>query len=117
MTQLNGGFSGSRAPFPTIGPVYQRPEEVLADRHLSKAQKRAILAEWASDASAVESVPALRQFRGIRAHIDQILSALSALDGPPEWPPGSGGTALAASTPPIRTRTFDARKWFACSLE
>jgi len=89
MAQLNGGFSGFRAPLPTIGPVYQHPDEILADRRLSRSEKRALLAEWASDACAVESAPAFRQFRGVRAHIDQILGALSALDGPPEGPPAS----------------------------
>jgi len=37
MTQLNGGFSGSRAPFLTIGTVYQHPNEVLADLGTPKA--------------------------------------------------------------------------------
>jgi len=98
MTQLNGGFSGSRAPFPTIGPVYQHPNEVLADRRLSGSQKRALLAEWASDACAVESAPALRQFRGVRASIDDILQALSALDLPPDPPPGAARPAQQAAS-------------------
>jgi len=99
MTQLNGSFSGSRTPFATIGPVYQHPEEVLADRRLSKAQKRAILAEWASDASAVESAPALRQFRGVQARVRDILGALSKLDDPPDPPP-----SRSASRPRVPQR-------------
>ena len=40
------------------------PHEVVEDPSLSNAEKRAILAEWASDASAVESFPALRLLPG-----------------------------------------------------
>jgi hypothetical protein len=40
------------------------PHEIVEDPCLSVAQKRAILAEWASDASAVESFPTLRLLSG-----------------------------------------------------
>jgi len=40
--------------------TFALPSEVLEDASLSVAEKRAILAEWASDLSAVESYPALR---------------------------------------------------------
>jgi hypothetical protein len=40
------------------------PHEVVEDPSLSIAEKRAILSEWASDASAVESFPTLRLLRG-----------------------------------------------------
>ena len=40
------------------------PHEVVEDPSLSIAEKRAILSEWASDASAVESFPTLRRLPG-----------------------------------------------------
>ena len=40
------------------------PHEVVDDPSLSNVEKRAILAEWASDASAVESFPTLRLLPG-----------------------------------------------------
>src|SRR5689334_3016827 len=43
---------------------YTFPHEVVDDPSLSPAQKREILSAWASDASAVESFPTLRQLPG-----------------------------------------------------
>ena len=40
------------------------PHEVVEDPSLSIAEKRAILSEWASDASAIESYPTLRLLPG-----------------------------------------------------
>jgi hypothetical protein len=69
------------------------------------AEKRAILASWASDASAIASCPALRAPDGVKAPVtfDEILDALCELDGKPRNPPGgkpfrlrSTGRALAA---------------------
>jgi|SRR5689334_11445292 len=73
------------------GTVFAHPRDVVAHPHLSLAEKRAILASWASDASAIASCPALRAPDGLKApvHIDDILEALSALDGGgPRNPPG-----------------------------
>jgi len=73
------------------GTVFGHPRDVVADPTLSLAEKRAILASWASDASAIASCPALRGPNGLRApvHIDDILEALYALDGNgPRNPPG-----------------------------
>src|ERR1700712_4353808 len=42
------------------GSVFDHPRDVLADPALSRAEKRAILASWASDAAAVASCPSLR---------------------------------------------------------
>ena len=72
------------------GTVYEHPRDVAADARLSLAEKRAILASWASDASAIASCPALRAPGGLKAPvtIDEILEALSALDGGPRNPPG-----------------------------
>jgi hypothetical protein len=73
------------------GSVFAHPRDVVAHPELSLADKRAILASWASDASAVASCPALRALEGLKApvHIDEILEALCALDDSgPRHPPG-----------------------------
>jgi hypothetical protein len=41
--------------------AFERPADVVNDPDLSLNEKRAILASWASDACAVEAVPALRR--------------------------------------------------------
>ena len=71
--------------------VFDHPRDVVSDPALSRSEKRAILASWASDASAIASCPALRAPCGLKApvHIDDILEALCALDGSgPRNPPG-----------------------------
>ena len=73
------------------GTVFDHPRDVVADPSLSLSEKRAILASWASDASAIASCPALRAPNGLKAPIciDEILEALCALDnGGPRHPPG-----------------------------
>ena len=57
---------------------------------LTTAEKRAILASWASDASAIASCPSLRSPAGLKkpVSIDEILEALCELDGGPRNPPG-----------------------------
>lgn len=42
------------------GTVFEHPKDVVAHPDLSISEKRAILASWASDASAIASCPALR---------------------------------------------------------
>jgi hypothetical protein len=60
---------------------HAHPDEVLGDPRLTFAQKRGILASWASDARAVLDAPALRQLEsGVVLHIDIILDALKVLD-------------------------------------
>ena len=81
--------------------MFDHPNDVVADPKLTLSEKRAILASWASDASAIASSPALRAPDRLRApvHIDDILEALCALDGGgPRHPPG--GT-------PKRLRSID----------
>jgi hypothetical protein len=65
------------------GTVFSHPRDVVADPTLSLSEKRAILASWASDASAIASCPALRAPDGLMApvSIDEIPEALCALDG------------------------------------
>jgi hypothetical protein len=62
---------------------YKNPYDVLADCTLNSNGKRAILSSWASDACAVESMPALRKPRGAKHPIpfDEIMDALRQLDG------------------------------------
>jgi hypothetical protein len=61
---------------------FKSPFQVVADKELSRSQKRAILSSWASDACAVESCPALRRPPGFGAAIpfDEIMDALHQLD-------------------------------------
>jgi hypothetical protein len=71
------------------GTTFELPRDVVSHPKLSLAEKRAILASWASDASAIASCPALRASEGLKAPvtIDEILDALCALDGGPRHPP------------------------------
>jgi hypothetical protein len=72
------------------GTVFEHPKDVVMHPSLTLAEKRAILASWASDASAIASCPALRAPDGLKApvSIDAILDALCELDGGPRNPPG-----------------------------
>ena len=72
------------------GTVFEHPKDVVSHPDLTLAEKRAILASWASDASAIASCPSLRAPEGLRApvSIDAILEALCELDGGPRNPPG-----------------------------
>ena len=70
--------------------VFESPCEIVSHPELCLAEKRAILASWASDASAMPSCPSLRAPQELKAPvtIDQILEALCALDPVPRDPPG-----------------------------
>jgi hypothetical protein len=73
---------------------YKHPRDVIDDRRLGLSEKRAILSSWASDACAVESMPALRQIPGTPAPVsfDDVMDALRRLDDlaqPPGKPPAS----------------------------
>jgi hypothetical protein len=70
------------------GTVFNHPNDVVAHSKLSLSEKRAILASWASDASAIASCPALRAPPALKkpVSIDEILEALTALDGGPREP-------------------------------
>ncbi|NGN45111.1 hypothetical protein G6N74_29070 [Mesorhizobium sp. CGMCC 1.15528] len=61
---------------------FKHPDEVLGDDTFDLQEKRAILSSWASDACAVESMPALRQPPGSSQPIsfDEIMEALRRLD-------------------------------------
>jgi hypothetical protein len=62
--------------------VFRRPADVVDDPDLPLAEKRAILASWASDACAVDSRPGVRQPPGVQEPIafDEIMAALQDLD-------------------------------------
>lgn len=61
--------------------IFTHPDAVLHSR-LSVAEKRRILAAWASDAQAVPNLPAMRQLdSGAIVAVDTVLTALRALDG------------------------------------
>ena len=81
------------------GTAYAHPRDVVADRTITIAEKRAILASWASDAAAVPSNPALRELPGSyrRITIDEVLAALSELDSEPRDPPGGKPARLKSA--------------------
>jgi hypothetical protein len=61
--------------------AFERPANVVSDPDLTLNEKRAILASWASDACAVEAVPALRRAPGGKTvSFDDVMEALRALD-------------------------------------
>jgi len=72
------------------GKVFEHPRDVVSHTALTLAEKRAILASWASDAAAIASCPALRAPEGLKSAvtIDEIFDALRELDGGPRNPPG-----------------------------
>lgn len=61
---------------------FEHPDDVVEERSLSPAEKRAVLSSWASDASAVRDEPALRWLLGTPepVSLDDIRAALAALD-------------------------------------
>lgn len=61
--------------------IWPRPGEVLKDPKMSRGEKRALLASWASDAHAVPGLPSMRQLNDeFLVEIDEILEALKELD-------------------------------------
>ncbi|GAA0005925.1 hypothetical protein [Bradyrhizobium diazoefficiens] len=78
------------------GTVFEHPRDVVSHPALSLSEKRAILASWASDASAIASCPSLRAPEGLKAPvtIDEILEALCSLDSGPRNPPGGKPTRM-----------------------
>ena len=69
MTDLDRSFDENVYDLNAIlhpGSVFDHPRDVLADTALSRAEKRAILASWASDAAAVASCPSMRAVPGAK---------------------------------------------------
>jgi hypothetical protein len=66
--------------------IFAHPQDVLTAPDLTREEKRAILASWASDVWAVESAPGLRHCPGLpgcRVSLDAVLAALKTLDPGP----------------------------------
>jgi len=79
------------------------PDQVLDERSLTPAEKRAILASWVSDAHAVEDAPSLRRLdSGAIVPLDLILDALRSLDAADQGgtPAQERRTILAFPRPP-----------------
>nr|WP_246801316.1 hypothetical protein [Bradyrhizobium genosp. L] len=85
------------------GDAFEHPLDVLRDNFLTTAEKRAILASWASDAAAVTSNPALRAPAGLKppATVDEIRAALRVLDEGPKHPPGGKPARLRSTVRPL----------------
>jgi hypothetical protein len=65
--------------------AFSHPADVVNDPDLTLNEKRAILASWASDACAIESVPALRRAptkAGRPVAFDDVMDALRATSTP-----------------------------------
>lgn len=61
--------------------AFQSPDQVVNDPDMTIAEKRAVLASWASDACAVEASPDLREpMPGRTIKYDEIMEALRTLD-------------------------------------
>jgi hypothetical protein len=62
---------------------FLHPFDVARHPSLEPEVKRALLASWASDRSAVRERPALRKPPGVRraVPVDDVLAALRSLDG------------------------------------
>jgi hypothetical protein len=62
--------------------AFTHPLDVVRDPDMTVAEKRSVLASWASDACAIESAPALRAATtGDVVSYDDIIDALQSLDG------------------------------------
>ena len=80
-----------------LAATFSHPSEVLQNTVLSPAEKRCVLAAWASDAFAVRDNPWLRRLPGSPDTIPlkDILGALRRLDDEDDRPPPiHGGAAL-----------------------
>src|ERR1700722_2859638 len=84
MTQSFSRFESSQpaSPAPAGGAgIYTHPDDVTSDPNLTTAEKREVLASWASDARAIENAPSLlRLDSGAVVDIDTILQTLALLD-------------------------------------
>jgi hypothetical protein len=78
--------NASSEPSLSVAAGLMHPDDVMNNLQLTRAQKREILASWASDARAVHDMPALRQLdNGAIVRVDDVLRALRALDDDDVW--------------------------------
>jgi hypothetical protein len=91
--------------------AFEHPVKVVEDPDLTLAEKRAILASWASDACAVEAEPALRQAPGSPrlVEFDDVMDALRALDRQGERPSPHYRRVLAERRPGVFGRKSQPR--------
>ena len=60
---------------------FMHPDQLIGDRQLTQAEKREVLASWASDVRAVPGASALRQLdNGAVVRVGDVLRALKSLD-------------------------------------
>ncbi len=79
--------------------AFSDPSDILRDPDMTRDEKRAILAAWASDALAVEGALSLRRLEnGAVADVDAILAALRSLDA-------IDGPLSAPSNEPVSVRS------------
>ena len=84
--------------------AFRHPSDVVSDPDLTVNEKRAILASWASDACAVEAVPALRHTPdGTPVAFDDIMEALQRLDE-------EARDQFGRDLPPVRKRPAPPRR-------
>ena len=87
------------------------PDDVLDHPNMSVAEKRALLASWASDARALAGVPILRQLDdGSIVRVDEILRALKALDA--QQPDEKGRSRTPWGSPYNRRHLRKLSPWF-----
>jgi hypothetical protein len=83
---MEQSFQARKAPFDIdalLHPsrAFRHPLDVVRDADMTVAEKRSVLASWASDACAIESNPALRATAtGNVVNYDDIIDALQSLD-------------------------------------
>jgi hypothetical protein len=79
---MSPSFQLTRSPaLPYGAAIHTHLDDVTNDPKLTTAEKRAILASWISDASAVENAPSSRRLdSGAVVDVDAIVQALSSLD-------------------------------------
>ena len=102
---MNQSFSLSQSTRSCAAPygaaIYTHPIDVTSNPKLTRAEKRAVLASWISDARAVENTPSLcRLDSGAAIEVDAILQALVLLD---EWRPSAERTASGCTLRPRST--------------
>ncbi|MBB3166508.1 hypothetical protein FHS25_007025 [Rhizobium laguerreae] len=90
---------------------FNHPRDVLAAGDISKQEKRAILASWASDMFAIESIPALRLYPGTAEAVsyDEIIQALKYLDQD-DMRTGEQGSSVVCNVQRIHRRRPQARR-------
>jgi hypothetical protein len=83
---MGQSFQDKKVPFDVdalLHPsnAFRHPLDIVRDPDMTAAEKRAVLASWASDACAIESNPALRTATtGNVVSYDDIIDALQSLD-------------------------------------